>query len=800
MERWCGTAAKLFYGMKKLLGILLLLTTAAFGQQFPIKNGVLQSDLNAAHFKILSANLSDYAGSNMSWNAVTNKFDATGGGGGVTNPIIISVTGAGHTYDGKIEAVVGSPLTIQGRVDGGAWSPGLQMQSDGKIRPLNGDIDFVVASGYAQDWFSTGGDGSHPNRVGMFNDSTPSVPGIGFANNAEIWWDAGSTWSLLRGDTGLLRAAAAVVKVRNLLQLVPTSAPGSPVEGMLYGDSSTHKVYYRDNSGWVDLTTGGGGGGNVSNSGTPTTGQYARWTDATHIEGVATSTVKSDLSLNNVTNDAQTKASVMPNTAPSSGQIPVGNAGGTAYVPQTLSGSGVTATLSSAGVLTLSAIPNATLSNSSITIAGTSTALGGSITQDTITGLSTTGLVSRTAANTLGIVTDNSSNWNTAFTDRLKWDGGSTGLTAATGRTSLGGTTVGQNIFTLTNPSAITFLRINADNSVTAQTAANFKSDLSLNNVTNDAQTQAAVVPNTAPSSGQILVGNAGGTAYAKQTLSGSGATATLSSAGVLTLSSIANATLSNSAITIAGTSTSLGGSITQDTITGLSTTGWVKRTAANTLGIVAPGTGVETWVTTPSSANLFTAMTDETGSGGSLVFATGPTLTNPVVGTQAAQDNSTKAASTAYVDKAGPWDGEAKVSGSNYTNATTSLTDVTGLTTGTLTTATLYEFQVLLQCNSSSTAGMQVAITQTGSGTGGRTTWSGSATNAAATGVAIGSNASGTAGPACVLVNGDGEIIFAGHVFTSSAGTAGFKVQALKATSGTATIYIGSSIRWRKS
>ena len=29
------------------------------------------------------------------------------------------------------------------------------------------------------------------------------------------------------------------------------------------------------------------------------------------------------------------------------------------------------------------------------------------------------------------------SNWNTAYTDRLKWDGGSTGLTPATGRTSL---------------------------------------------------------------------------------------------------------------------------------------------------------------------------------------------------------------------------------------------------------------------------------------------------------------------------------------------------------------------------
>lgn len=35
-------------------------------------------------------------------------------------------------------------------------------------------------------------------------------------------------------------------------------------------------------------------------------------------------------------------------------------------------------------------------------------------------------------------IANNSTDWNTAYTDRLKWDGGSTGLNAATGRTSLG--------------------------------------------------------------------------------------------------------------------------------------------------------------------------------------------------------------------------------------------------------------------------------------------------------------------------------------------------------------------------
>lgn len=63
-------------------------------------------------------------------------------------------------------------------------------------------------------------------------------------------------------------------------------------------------------------------------------------------------------------------------------------------------------------------------------------------------------------------------------------------------------------------------------------------------------------------------------------------------------------------------------------------------------------GTGVATFLGTPSSANLLAAMTDETGTG-ALVFASAPTLVNPVVGTQAQGDNSTKAASTAYVDAA---------------------------------------------------------------------------------------------------------------------------------------------------
>lgn len=55
--------------------------------------------------------------------------------------------------------------------------------------------------------------------------------------------------------------------------------------------------------------------------------------------------------------------------------------------------------------------------------------------------------------------------------------------------------------------------------------------------------------------------------------------------------SSVTNAMLANPNITIAGNSTALGGSVTQDNITGLSSTGLIKRTGANTLAIASSGT-----------------------------------------------------------------------------------------------------------------------------------------------------------------------------------------------------------------
>jgi len=83
--------------------------------------------------------------------------------------------------------------------------------------------------------------------------------------------------------------------------------------------------------------------------------------------------------------------------------------------------------------------------------AGTGTVT--SVAMTTPTGLTVTGSPITTSGTlalslTAGYViptTTEETNWNTAFTDRLKWDGGATGLVAATGRTSLG-LVIGTNV------------------------------------------------------------------------------------------------------------------------------------------------------------------------------------------------------------------------------------------------------------------------------------------------------------------------------------------------------------------
>ena len=104
--------------------------------------------------------------------------------------------------------------------------------------------------------------------------------------------------------------------------------------------------------------------------------------------------------------------------------------------------------------------------------------------------------------------------WDTAYAERLQWDGGTTNLVAATGRTSLGATTVGGNFFTLPNPSAVTFVQINADNTITTMDAPTFRTAIgagtgtgSVTSVSGTGTVSGITLSGTVTTSGSLTLG-----------------------------------------------------------------------------------------------------------------------------------------------------------------------------------------------------------------------------------------------------------------------------------------------------
>lgn len=158
--------------------------------------------------------------------------------------------------------------------------------------------------------------------------------------------------------------------------------------------------------------------------------------------------------------------------------------------------------------------------------------------------------------------------------------------------------------------------------------------DVGLSAVTNDVQTKAAIVPNTAPSAGQVPCGNAGGTAYVPCTVSGD---STVTSAGAMT-------------------NTGLNGT----SLAGLAT-GLLKNTTGTGVpSVVAAPTGAvlgttDTQVVTnkdlTSGTNTYPTFNQNTTGTASNLSGT-PALPNGTTATtQSASDNSTKLATTAYAD-----------------------------------------------------------------------------------------------------------------------------------------------------
>ena len=147
-----------------------------------------------------------------------------------------------------------------------------------------------------------------------------------------------------------------------------------------------------------------------------------------------------------------------------------------------------------------------------------------------------------------------------------------------------------------------------------------------------------ALLPSMVGNGGKFLRVNAGATDYELATISGGGDALTTNS-----LSQFAATTSAQFASVISdetGTGAVVLASSPTLTTPNLGTPSAATLTNATGLpvstGISGLGTGIATWLATPSSANLASALTDETGTG-AVVLATSPALTTPNLGTPSA-------------------------------------------------------------------------------------------------------------------------------------------------------------------
>lgn len=196
------------------------------------------------------------------------------------------------------------------------------------------------------------------------------------------------------------------------------------------------------------------------------------------------------------------------------------------------------------------------------------------------------------SANLRALLTDEAGTGSLYFTGGALGTPASVTLTNATGLplTGLAGSsTLGRNLVGLTNPDNISFLKINADNTVSTRFASDFRDDLGLGEL-------AAMTP----ASGIVTFLSTPSSANLRAAVTDEAGTGSLYFTGGA-LGTPASATLTNA-------------------------TGLPVAT-----GISGLATGIATFLATPSSTNLAAAVTNETGSG-ALLFGNQAVSTGSIV------------------------------------------------------------------------------------------------------------------------------------------------------------------------
>jgi hypothetical protein len=237
----------------------------------------------------------------------------------------------------------------------------------------------------------------------------------------------------------------------------------------------------------------------------------------------------------------------------------------------------------------------------------------------------------------------------TGVTGTLPIANGGTGATTnSAARTSLGATTVGSNFFTLTNPSAIRFVQINADNTVSSLDAASFRTAIGAGSGGGSVTSITAgsfLTGGTITTSGTIAVDATDANTPSKvvaRDASGNFSAGTITAALNGNASTATSATTATTATTATSATNLVGGGAGQVPYnTGVGTTAFVSAGTANQV-LQSNGTAAPSWVTSVNSATNIAG-----GGAGQVVYNSGAGATAFVAaGTsgQLLQSNGTSA------------------------------------------------------------------------------------------------------------------------------------------------------------